>query len=191
MIRSGVRARSRVAQFCVLAAAVFATVGPAAADEKAGEAQPSVSSGGLSGGDLSGRWEGPSYFDTKERENCAGAGGSCLLRLDVVACGDGWCGIELGKEDRCGATALRLDKGKTEPGRASFEGKLELAKGTEPYVVRAFLGSGTPDGKPSLEIIGDTGGEFRMFRRSFPFQTTLVRSGEPHCKPETTVSLAD
>lgn len=179
-----------MAQFCVLAAAALALAAPTAwaVDEKAGEAEPSASSG-----DLSGRWEGPSYFDMKAKanEDCAGGDGPCMLKLDVVACGEGWCGIELGKDDRCGATALRLSKGKTDADRSSFEGKLELAKGTEPYVVRAFLGSGTPDGRPSLDIIGDTGGEFRMFRRSFPFQTTLVRSGEPHCKPETTVSLAD
>jgi hypothetical protein len=186
MIRSGVRARSRMAQFCVLAAAAFAIVGSAEAGESTVEVQP-----GTSLGDLSGRWEGSPYFDTKARESCGEAGSACLLKLDVVACGDGWCGIELGKEERCGATALRLGKGVTESGTATFEGKLELAKGTEPYVVRAFLSSATPDGKPALEIIGDTGGEFRMFRRSFPFQTTLVRSGEPHCKPETTVSLAD
>jgi hypothetical protein len=177
-----------VAQFCVLAAAAFAFAGSAAmaTDERTGEVP-----GAAVSGDLSGRWEGASYFDSKASENCTGAGGPCVLKLDVVACGDGWCGIELGKEDRCGATALRLGKGTPEAGRASFEGKLELAKGTEPYVVRAFLGSSSLDGKPSLEIIGDTGGEFRMFRRSFPFQTTLLRSGEPHCKPETTVSLAD
>jgi hypothetical protein len=157
----------------------------------AGEDKPDEPQPGAAAVDLSGRWEGASYFDSKASETCAGAGVPCVLKLDVVACGDGWCGIELGKEDRCGATALRLGKGTPEAGRASFEGKLELAKGTEPYVVRSFLGSSSLDGKPSLEIIGDTGGEFRMFRRSFPFQTTLVRSGEPHCKPETTVSLLD
>ncbi len=80
---------------------------------------------------------------------------------------------------KCGGTALRLGKGKSEPGRATYEGKLELAKGTEPYVVRAFLVPNALGGKPSLDIIGDTGGEFRMFRRSFPFQTTLSRSGDP------------
>jgi hypothetical protein len=171
--------------FYVLAAAALASVGPqrAAADEAMNDAPVQL--------DLSGRWEGPSYFDLKGGQDCGAASGSCMLRLDVVACGEGWCGVELSKDDKCGGTALRLGKGKAEPDRATYEGKLELAKGTEPYVVRAFLASNAPGGKPSLEIIGDTGGEFRMFRRSFPFQTTLSRSGDPHCKPETTVSLAD
>ena len=175
--------------FYVLAAAALASAGavPAAADE-------TINDAAVQQLDLSGRWEGSSYFDLKPGQDCAstaGSSGSCMLRLDVVACGEGWCGVELGKDDRCGGTALRLGKGKSEPGRATYEGKLELAKGTEPYVVRAFLVPNAPGGKPSLDIIGDTGGEFRMFRRSFPFQTTLSRSGDPHCKPETTVSLAD
>lgn len=179
------RARSAVTLVCVLAAATLAAASPKAF------AAEGVMDDAARSPDLSGRWEGPSYFDLQAKQDCGGPAGLCMMRLDVVACGEGWCGIELGKDDKCGGTALRLSKGKDETGQSFFEGKLELAKGTEPYVVRAFLIPDGAGGKPSLHIIGDTGGEFRIFRRSFPFQTTLARSGEPHCKPETTVSLAD
>ncbi len=162
MIRSRVRARSSVAQFCVLAAAAFAIAGPATADEKAGEAQPSVSSA-----DLSGRWEGPSYFDTKASENCAGAGGSCLLRLDVVACGDGWCGIELGKEDRCGATALRLGKGKTEPGRGILRRQARAGQGYGTLCRARVSVRGRSDGKTFPR-------HHRRYRRRVPHVPALV-----------------
>src|SRR5690349_20409363 len=99
MVRSGARARSGLAQFCVLAAAALALAGPTAA--MAGEDKPDEPHLGAAAVDLSGRWEGASYFDSKASETCAGAGVPCVLKLDFVACGDGWCGIELGKEDRC------------------------------------------------------------------------------------------
>lgn len=116
-------------------------------------------------------------------------GKPCTLTLDLVRCRDGWCGVEVtGVERRCGATALTLDGGAS-GGINPFKGKLELARGTEPYVVEAYLvpASGD-DARPELQILGDTGGKFRMFRRSFPFSATLARAGEAACRPESTVS---
>jgi hypothetical protein len=117
-----------------------------------------------------------------------------MLVVDIAKCQTGWCGVEVvGSEQRCGATALILDSGQETGGSSTlFKGKLELAKGTEPYVVEAYLVSMSGgDVKTELQISGDTGGEFRMFRRSFPFNATLVRSGDAHCRPESTVSLLD
>jgi hypothetical protein len=117
-----------------------------------------------------------------------------MLVVDIAKCQTGWCGVEVvGSEQRCGATALKLDSGQETGGSSTlFKGKLELAKGTEPYVVEAYLVSMSGgDVKTELQISGDTGGEFRMFRRSFPFNATLVRSGDAHCRPESTVSLLD
>jgi hypothetical protein len=37
-------------------------------------------------------------------------------------------------------------------------------------------------------MTGDTGGEFRMFRRTFPFHATLTRTSEATCKLEKPVS---
>lgn len=165
---------------CVLSWAV-----PASAGENAEQnPQAAVSQ------DISGRWEGRSYELARAGINCGDE--PCLLTLDVVKCAKGWCGVEvLGTEQRCGATALKLDAGTGEPPTARvFKGHLELAKGTEPYVVEVYLVTGGGE-VPELQIVGDTGGEFRAFRRSFPFSATLARRGEPQCRPDATVSLLD
>mgnify|MGYP001304265228 CR=1 FL=1 len=66
--------------------------------------------------------------------------------------------------------------------------KLELARGTEPYVVEAYMHPAVAEGRAELSITGDTGGEFRVFRRSFPFHATLERTGEATCKLDKPVS---
>lgn len=176
-----IRIVSSFAALCVLAAAA-----PALATDSAIE--PAAASGGV---DLSGRWQGRSFILARRDSDCSGK--RCVLTLDIMKCATGWCGVEvLDGEARCGATALRLDAGTTAEGTTTpqFRGNLELAKGTEPYVVEAYLVSAGGEGtERELQIAGDTGGEFRMFRRSFPFNATLVRAGEPSCRPESAVSL--
>ncbi len=69
-----------------------------------------------------------------------------------------------------------------------FTGKLELARGTEPYVIEAYVQPAQGDHPMQLSMTGDTGGEFRVFRRSFPFHATLARTGDATCKLEKPVS---
>lgn len=184
----GLRARrtgmiSSLALVCVAAGAVSLTAGEAVED-----APPLPVSA-----DLGGRWEGPSFELSRRADaapDCEGV--RCKLTLDIVKCANGWCGVEvLEAGKRCGATALTLETGAASGGAPQFRGKLSLAKGTEPYVVEAYLVTVAGETERELQIVGDTGGEFRMFRRSFPFNATLVRAGEPTCKPDTTVSLLD
>ncbi len=127
--------------------------------------------------DVAGRWEG----DTYARE----AGGK--LALDIVACGAGWCGIKVANES-CGGTALKLDGGAVEGDNLIFKGTLELAPGTEPYVVQAYLMPASEGSPMALQIIGDTGGQFRAFRRSFPFEAQMARTRDAVCKQPQTVS---
>jgi hypothetical protein len=195
MVSKGTRAGRIVSSFavlCVLAAAGLAppTAKPALAGEasadQAGEAAPVAL-------DLAGRWEGRS-FELSQRKTADCGENRCILVVDIAKCQTGWCGVEvIGTEQRCGATALRLDGGQAAGGTSTlFKGKLELAKGTEPYIVEAYLiPKNGGEAQTELQITGDTGGEFRMFRRSFPFNATLVRSGDAHCRPESTVSLLD
>jgi hypothetical protein len=143
--------------------------------------------------DLAGRWEGRTYELSRRGSDCSGTNGPCTLTLDVARCGGGWCGVEVtGAERRCGATALKLDGG-SGPDKGSapvFNGDLSLAKGTEPYVVEVYLvGPAAADEVAQLQIVGDTGGEFRMFRRSFPFSATLAKISDAKCQPESTVSM--
>ena len=141
-------------------------------------------SAAITAANIAGRWQGESYArDT---------GGP--LTLDIVACGSGWCGVKVEANDKCGGTALKIDSGTTEAGSEyiQFKGTLELAPGTEPYVVQTSLFVPAPD-SPSgaaltLQITGDTGGEFRAYRRSFPFEAQMVRIKDSVCHAPQTVS---
>ncbi len=171
------RILSSIAAICVLA-------GAALAGEPAAPPAPAAA-------DISGRWQGESYvLASKAAEGCDGT--RCTLTLDIARCASGWCGVEVAENQKCGATALRIQGEDDGAGGTVFKGKLELARGTEPYVVQAYLSPAMEgENKPGLEIIGDTGGEFRIFRRSFPFNARLVRAGDAKCKPETSISLLD
>lgn len=136
-------------------------------------------------GSLAGRWSGH-YFRMAARDGCTGDDCRRLV-LDVSRCGEGWCGVLVGKDGTCGATALRLGAGG--PGRhegQEFTGRLELAPGAEPYTIHATLGSN--DGSPRLWLTGDTGGEYRFYRRTFPFEAQLSRSGDAVCRGESKTS---
>lgn len=143
--------------------------------------------------DLAGRWAGSKSELTRSKA-CEEGDGCRTLTLDVSRCGDAWCGVEVGDGDKCGAIALRIavaGEGGEEPG-SFFKGSLTLAKSTEPYVVevsyQVYAVGNEPDA-PHLSIIGDTGGEFRMFRRSFPFHSVLSRTGPAVCTPEKSLSM--
>ena len=154
--------RLMVSVLCVLAAAYPAVAGPAASE-------------------IAGRWQGESY---------ANEGGGPLT-LDIVACGTGWCGIKVAANDTCGGTALKVDAGVDQGDYTTFTGTLELAPGTEPYTVHASLfpaGEGTPI---AMQITGDTGGQFRAYRRSFPFEAQMARTRDAVCHVQQTISSAD
>ena len=141
----------------------------------------------LKPGNVTGRWHADQIAMLSRAGDCKAGG--CGLTLDIVACGDTWCGIEVGKDNSCGGTALKFDAGKSETsGGVLFSGKLELARGTEPYVVEAYMQPGAGGASATLHITGDTGGEFRAFRRSFPFHATLARAGDATCRLDKPVS---
>ena len=174
---------SRIVQsisiFCVAAAAAapFATM-----SARAETAPPTA--------DISGRWQGDRHELARAR---ACLDGDCRkLTLDVSRCGSGWCGVEVASNGSCGATALKIDAGEAEgTDGARYKGELTLAQGAEPYTVQASLWHADTNGNLFLDITGDTGGEFRLFRRTFPFHTSLVRTGAPLCLPEKAVSMLD
>jgi hypothetical protein len=132
----------------------------------------------LKASDIAGRWQGETYAQEK--------GGN--LTLDIVACGAGWCGIRVAENDTCAGTALKVDGGTLEGENVTFKGTLEMAPGTEPYTVQANIFTPEEGKQPTLQIIGDTGGQFRAFRRSFPFEARMARTHDALCKPPQTVS---
>ncbi len=148
---------------CVLAAAPPLVADAVAADLKAT--------------DIGGRWQGDTYTQD--------SGGK--LTLDIVACGPGWCGIRVAPNDTCAGTALKLNAGTVEE-NAQFEGTHELAPGTEPYTVHATIFPPEEDKPLAMQITGDTGGQFRAYRRSFPFEAQMARTRDAACHAPQTVS---
>jgi hypothetical protein len=139
-------------------------------------------SAGITAANIAGRWQGDSWASDA----------SGPLTLDIVACGEGWCGIKVEANDKCGGTALKIDAGVMQDDYVQFTGTLQLAPGTEPYVVHTSIFMPTPDDPPGtplkLQITGDTGGEFRAYRRSFPFEAQMARVRDAACQAPQTVS---
>ncbi len=131
---------------------------------------------------IAGRWMGETYTQT--------AGGA--LTLDIVPCGNAWCGVKVEAGDKCGATALKVEF--VEPldpqpsDSMQFNGSLELAPGTEPYTVQLWLVPPSESGQLTMQITGDTGGQYRAYRRSFPFESALARVQDAVCHAPATVS---
>mgnify|MGYP006953970544 CR=1 FL=1 len=146
--------------------------------------------------DLSGRWSGPrfGYGKTAEEKACGEA--PCRLTFDIARCQSGWCGVLVSDGDRCGPTALILAA--AEPHPLNFTGTLNLAEGSAAYVIRAAYrtgtamhgeaGEATAATQARLAIVGDTGTELIMMRRSFPLHAELTRSGNAHCTPDKPTS---
>lgn len=146
--------------------------------------------------DLSGRWSGAPFgygVAIAPKDDCGKK--PCNVTYDIVACDTGWCGIQVTDGATCGPIAMRLADTQKPNQPPSFEGKLELAKGSAPFVIRAWLDSRLPiaDGgegaRPTrLSMIGDTGSELLMLRRSYPLHANLNRIGEAVCTLEKATS---
>jgi hypothetical protein len=137
----------------------------------------------LQSSDIAGRWHGHHFSPGK----CAKDG--CDLAFDIVACGTSWCGILLVAEDKCGGQALTLDDGDVfGESLIRYQGRLELAKGTAPYRVRADLDPSKESNDLLLSFVGASESVFGFMDRDFPFNATLARSGDAVCKAEKPVS---
>ena len=175
------RARSAVAvavvpaialSIMVVAAIAFWFGGSAAAGEQnaANDAAP-VS--------LAGRWLGTYGHGGSSKEHDCGRD-DCQLAYDIVACQDGWCGITLKADKSCGDVSLRLASD-PQAGKLGFNGKLEISKGAAPYFVQAWSGGNEESAHQQLRLVGSTEPKLLLFRRSYPFEAHLVRSGEARC----------
>lgn len=134
------------------------------------------------GGDLNGRWKGQPMGYLDPAKVCGAKG--CDLTLDIVRCGEKWCGIKLEKADACGGVALTLTPHQEKDPAVTpvLDGKLELADGTQPYVIEAVLRPGADGKMTQLTMVGDTGPELMIMRRSFPFRAVMARIGDAVCK---------
>jgi hypothetical protein len=168
--------RAILGALCGVSAALFAAPAMSAGDA-ANETFTAVAT--LAAPSLAGRWSGTPYAIKNDASRCRD--GECTLVLDIVPCGGGWCGIEVDRENACAGELMQLRTHSDTQRRNAFEGKLILARGTQEYVIDASVDAAL-DGRPAtLEIVGDTGPEFRWFRRSFPFHAALARIGDAVC----------
>jgi hypothetical protein len=135
--------------------------------------------------DVSGRW---SRAISSAKQPCNDV--SCRVAYDIVRCGEGWCGVEVEDAKECGRVAIRLDAGAVRPPGVEFVGRYEKAEGSEPYTIKANLHSSDPQrvGQIILTMMGNTGGEFQPWRRTFPLHMVLVRNGEAICRAEPKMS---
>jgi hypothetical protein len=136
--------------------------------------------------DLAGRWVS---FIVDAKKACGDAG--CQLAYDVVPCATGWCGIEVKADKTCGRTALRLDAGASAQVGIDFSGSFAEAAATQPYIVKAHLYAqprGVTPVRLMLFVQGSTDSNFQPFRRTYPMQMLLTRSGDAICRGETKVS---
>ncbi len=136
---------------------------------------------------IAGRWSGLQYSSTFVPPRTSGES-QRNLTLDIVACEPGWCGILISQDQRCGAVALHLHQTSSKNRNGIFEGKLELAKGAAPFVVQASYYEKDGSKTPTLNVIGDTGRELLLMRRSYPLQAELARSGDAQCTLEKATS---
>ena len=135
------------------------------------------------GGDLNGRWQGQPMGYLDPAKVCGAKG--CELTLDIVRCAGKWCGIRVEKADACGGVALTLTPHHVTDPKVTpivLDGKLELADGTQPYVIEAVLRPGADGALTQLTMVGDTGPELMLMRRSFPFRAVMARTGDAVCK---------
>lgn len=183
MVRNMLQRFLSLGAICVAGAAAATAGQPAPAAEAApppAEAKPIPALQ-----DITGRWTGRFHA---RRASCSGD--DCnMMTIDMARCGAAWCGVVVPKEGGCGDTALRLE-GPRKDGNseAVFTGSLRLAPGSEPYTVRVSGVEGNGGETASLWLLGDTGGDLRMFRRSFPLEAHMTRQGEPACKGEPKTS---
>ncbi len=163
-----------VGALCGFTAAIATTTNVIAGD------MPMTGPVAFAGPSLAGRWSGAPYAIQNDATRCEN--GECKFVLDIVACAAGWCGIEVDKANACAGEALQLKTHSDQKRRNAFEGKLSLGKDTQSYVIDASV-EPAEDGRPAtLEIVGDTGPEFRWFRRSFPFHAALTRISDAVCR---------
>jgi hypothetical protein len=136
---------------------------------------------------LAGRWAGEYYGFGRSGDGSECSDAGCKLTYDIVACKEGWCGIAVKADNSCGAVALHLAD-EPKDGDRMLRGSLEIAKGAALYAVAAWPNIDKDNGVRSLHFVGNTGSELLLFRRSYPFEANLTRSGKAECALDKTTS---
>lgn len=125
-----------------------------------------------------GRWAGQFGGTSLASGRCSDHK-NCTLTLDIIPCGEQWCGIRIDDAGGCTGNVLRLGSVSRPDNAQSYVGELKLMEGTAPYTLRAWMRKGD-NGQPELRLIGDSGGKF--LSRTFSFHAVLARTGDARCR---------
>lgn len=165
---------------CVMGLSLSLAYGATAAKLRVANAAASVTAA-----DFAGRWSGNYHGYGAARANCDG--GPCKITLDITPCANSWCGVLVKEDGSCGSAALKVEAGEGKDDWMHFNGRLELEPKAASYAIQATLWNNAK-GEKGVDIIGDTGKELVLMRRSFPFSARLSRSGDAVCKSEKATS---
>lgn len=123
---------------------------------------------GAAPGTPEGRWQGQAHQP---------------MTLDITRCAQGWCGVLVEADGRCGPRALTVpgiaSLGPTTEGEAT--GRLVLPGHPRPYAAQLVM-TRTREGSPQLMLQGVEEGLRHPFaRRIFPVQAFMARIGDARC----------
>lgn len=108
--------------------------------------------------------------------------------IDLVRCGEGWCGIRIGDGGRCADLAMRLTAGDVPPQAIRLEGSFDRRPGTDRHAVQGSLFRIRESGERVIVMIGEPGARLQLMRRVFPYSDRWTRTGEASCTTEAKVS---
>lgn len=110
------------------------------------------------------------------------------LVLDISACAEGYCGVQVNADGSCDRRVLTfaalsemfpLTVPAVEP-----PGRLQLATHPAPMEARVSLAPGRAESPPRIIIYAsERAGPAMAMRRFFPFQAVLARIGDAACAP--------
>ena len=108
--------------------------------------------------------------------------------LDIVKCGEDWCGVKINADQSCGAIALRLSHVAKAGTIVMLNGRLDLQPEIEPYEVSISFDNANNANPTQIQMLGDPNEAPSLMTRTIRFYDLLARSGEAQCKAESKTS---
>ena len=108
--------------------------------------------------------------------------------VDIVSCGQGWCGVRVGADGACGDLALRLEPAETMFGSERFAGIFDRRAGADRHAVQGHLYRPEPGAPLTFALTGEPGERLQPMRRTFPYQDEFRLAGAAVCRVENKTS---
>ncbi len=102
--------------------------------------------------------------------------------LDIVKCGETWCGVKINADQSCGEVALRLRHVAKAGATVMLVGRLDLQPEIEPYEVSVTFDNANNANPTEVQMLGDPNVTPSLLTRTIQFYDLLARSGDAQCK---------